>query len=62
MESRDKDIERISAQLLAGMLANPHIYPAIADDEGMGQQENILISKAVTMAEKLIARLEHHQH
>ena len=50
MESRDKDIERISAQLLAGMLANPHIYPAIADDEGMGQQENILISKAVTMA------------
>ena len=62
MKSRENEIKNISAQLLSGMLANPHIYPAIADEEGMGQQEKILIAKAVIMAEKLIERIEQHQH
>ena len=60
MKSRENEIRKISSQLLSGMLANPHIYPAIADDEGMGQQEEILISNAVIMAEKLLERLEQH--
>ena len=61
MESREKDIKNISTQLLAGMLANPHIYPAIADEEGKGRQEQILISNAIMMAESLIEKIEQVQ-
>ncbi len=38
------------------MLANPHIYPAISDEGGKGQQEQELIVIAIEMAESLIAK------
>ncbi|MEO0534741.1 MAG: hypothetical protein AAF215_12860 [Cyanobacteria bacterium P01_A01_bin.123] len=49
----------IASTLLAGMLANPHIYSLVSEDEGIGQQEKILLSKAIAMAEKLVDQVEH---
>jgi hypothetical protein len=40
------------------MLSNPHIYATISDAEAKGQQERILVSTAVMMAEQLIQKVE----
>jgi len=44
--------------LLAGMLANPHLYATVSDEEAKGQQEQILVSNAVMMAKNLIEKIE----
>lgn len=58
MTSPKQDIKEIATQLLSGMLANPHLYPTISDGEAKGQQERILISTAVMMAEELIEKID----
>ncbi len=58
MTVQDKEIRAIASQLLAGMLANPHIYTMVSEEEARGQQEQILLSNAIMMAEKLIERLD----
>lgn len=59
MTERTQEIKQIATQLLAGMLANPHIYSIISDEEGKGQREQILLSNAITMAEQLLEKVEH---
>ena len=57
MHSQTEEIKQIAAQLLAGMLANPHIYLTESGQLSTEQQEE-LIEKAIAMAETLIARAE----
>jgi hypothetical protein len=52
------ELKKISTQLLAGMLANPHIYPMYSDEMARGQKEQDLIILAIEMAEKLIQKAE----
>lgn len=54
-------VKQIAAQLLAGMLANPHLYPQISDEEARGHQEKILTGLAVELAEALIATVDERQ-
>ncbi|ARV59538.1 hypothetical protein BZZ01_13670 [Nostocales cyanobacterium HT-58-2] len=58
MESQPGELKQIAAQVLAGMLANPHIYPTISDEGARGQQEQELIVIAIEMAESLITKVE----
>lgn len=58
MESKAHDIQQIAAQLLAGMLANPHIYATVSDEGAKGQQEQELIAIAIEMAENLVAKID----
>jgi hypothetical protein len=58
MRESHREIKQIAAQLLAGMLANPHIYANISDEEGRGQQEKTLIMTAIEMAENLVGRVD----
>jgi hypothetical protein len=58
MASQKQDIKQIATHLLSGMLSNPHIYATISDAEAKGQQERILVSTAVMMAEQLIKKVE----
>lgn len=53
MTDREKEIKDLATQLLAGMLANPHLYTMVSDEESRGQQEQILLSTAIMMAENL---------
>jgi hypothetical protein len=55
---RKETLQQIAAQLLAGMLANPHLYTSISDDMGRGPQERDLVVTAVQLAEALIARID----
>ncbi len=48
----------IAAQLLSGMLANPHIYPMVSDEGATGEQEIILRHHAMEMAQALINDLQ----
>ena len=57
MHSQTDEVKQIAAQLLAGMLANPNIYPTASGQLSKKQQEE-LIEKAIAMAETLIARAE----
>jgi hypothetical protein len=52
----------IAAQLLAGLLANPHVYASISDDLGKGPQEQELVELAVELAAALSDRVEHRGH
>jgi hypothetical protein len=52
------ELKQISTQLLAGMLANPHIYPMYSDEMARGQKEQDLMILAIEMAEKLIQKAE----
>jgi hypothetical protein len=51
-------VKQIAAQLLAGMLANPHIYATISDEGSKGQQEQELTLVAIEMAESLIQKVD----
>ncbi|WP_019499322.1 hypothetical protein [Pseudanabaena sp. PCC 6802] len=63
MDAKHDEVKQIASQLLAGMLANPHIYPNISDEGGRGQLEQNLIVVALEMAESLIEHVESkHQH
>ena len=57
MHSQADEVKQIASQLLAGMLANPNIYPS-ASVQLNREQEEELIEKAIAMAETLIARAE----
>ncbi|BAY07368.1 hypothetical protein [Calothrix sp. NIES-2098] len=61
MASTVNEIKQLATQLLAGMLANPHIYPKISDEGAKGQQEQELIVIAIEMAEQLIAKVDKKQ-
>ncbi|MGF1485861.1 MAG: hypothetical protein ACFBSE_01985 [Prochloraceae cyanobacterium] len=52
------EVKQIAAQILAGMLANPHIYPNVSDEGASGQQEQKLKIIAIEMAMQLIADAE----
>lgn len=56
------ELKQIASQILSGMLANPHIYATISEEEGRGQQEQILILTAIEMAEQLIEKVEEREH
>jgi hypothetical protein len=58
MNEQQTELKTIAAQLLAAMLSNPHIYAKISDEEGYGQQERILITTAIEMAEQLVSEIE----
>lgn len=58
MAASKQDIKAIAPQLLAGMLANPHIYASISDTADKGQKERILVSNAVMMAQNLVEKIE----
>jgi hypothetical protein len=53
-----RETKQIAAQLLSGMLANPHIYASISDEGVKGQQEQELIVMAIAMAESLIVKID----
>jgi hypothetical protein len=58
MEPQISELKQIATQLLAGMLANPHVYPTISDELARGQKEQDLIIAAIAMAESLITKIE----
>lgn len=58
MDSNISEVKQIAAQLLAGMLANPHIYAKTSEEMGRGQQEQELVITAIELAESLIAKVE----
>ena len=60
MESQAHEIKQIVAQLLAGMLANPHTYQIYPVESGKlnQEQQTQLIETAVCMAESLVERTE----
>lgn len=60
--NKHTELKQIASQILSGMLANPHIYATVSDEEGRGQQEQILILTAIEMAEKLIDKVENREH
>ena len=59
-------MKQIAAQLLAGMLANPHTYQVYPPESGSltQEQQTRLIETAVSLAESLVekteARIEEH--
>jgi hypothetical protein len=53
-----REIKQIAAQLLSGMLANPHIYASVSDEGMKGQQEQELIVMAIAIAESLIVKID----
>lgn len=60
MKSQSDEIKQIAAQLLAGMLANPHtdlVYPT-ENGKLNQEQQNSLIETAVCLAESLVERTE----
>lgn len=58
MSEKQTELKQIASHILAGMLANSHIYAMVSDEEGQGQQEQILIDAAIGMAEQLIEKAE----
>lgn len=57
MENRIEK-QQIAAQLLSGLMANPHIYASLSDEGAEGQQEQKLISVAIDLAEHLILQID----
>ena len=62
MKSQTSEVKQIAAQLLSGMLANPHIYQVYQTESGkLNQtQQQELINIAISMAESLITKSESH--
>lgn len=58
MKTKVGETKEIAARLLAGMLANPSLYPNISDMGVTGQQEQKLISISSEMAKELIKKVE----
>lgn len=58
MASNHSELQQLAAQLLTGLLANPHVYPSISDERAAGQQEQELILMAIEMAEQLMQKVE----
>ena len=62
MEKKVSELKQIASQLLAGMLANPHIYAALSEEGSTGRQEQTLLLMAIEMAESLIEKAESRNH
>ena len=70
MKSHADETKKIATKLLAGMLANPHLYQVYLSESGKlnRQQRQELIQTAIAMAEELIesseirveSRFQHH--
>lgn len=62
MKFQADEIKQIAAQLLAGILANPHRYQVYLSESGKLslQQQQELIETAIAMAEELKERVETH--
>ncbi|NEP15896.1 MAG: hypothetical protein F6J97_03215 [Leptolyngbya sp. SIO4C1] len=57
MELQAREVKDVAAHLLAGLLANPHIYSQISDDAAKGQQEQFLTVLAIDLAESMIRKV-----
>ncbi len=57
-QSHSNLLPSIAAQILGGMLANPHIYSMLSDEGASGEQERILRHAALDMAQALINEAE----
>ncbi|MDJ0694229.1 MAG: hypothetical protein QNJ49_13435 [Mastigocoleus sp. MO_167.B18] len=62
MDAKTIEVKQIATQLLAGMIANPHIYPTFSDEMARGQKEQDLILLAIGMAQSLIENTEEKIH
>ena len=66
MKSQSDEVKQISAQLLAGMLANPHTYQIYPTESGRlnQKQQDELVTTAIALAESLVkktqTRIEEH--
>ncbi|MDJ0726140.1 MAG: hypothetical protein QNJ38_13585 [Prochloraceae cyanobacterium] len=58
MNNNVAEVTQIAGTLLAGMLANPHIYANISDEGALGQQEQNLKHLAIEMALQLVKDVE----
>jgi hypothetical protein len=60
MKSQTAEIKQIAAQLLAGILANPHTYQVYSTESGKlsKEQEQELIEIAIALAESLVEKTE----
>ena len=58
MKTKVDETKEIASRLLAGMLANPSIYPNISDMGATAQQEQKLISISIEMAKDLIKKVD----
>jgi hypothetical protein len=58
MSNRIERTQQIAAQILAGLLSNPHIYANMSDEGSQAPQEQELIGVAIEMAENLMSRVE----
>ncbi|TAE54582.1 MAG: hypothetical protein EAZ76_07570 [Nostocales cyanobacterium] len=63
MSKHNDDLKNISAQILAAMLSNPHIYSQVSDEGGDGNMEQKLVMTSVEIAESLIECIVgNHRH
>lgn len=58
MTDRAQEIQKVATQLLAGLLANPQIYPKVSDEMSRGQQEQELLLMALELAQNLVEKVE----
>ncbi|GAB4383379.1 MAG: hypothetical protein Kow00121_45140 [Elainellaceae cyanobacterium] len=58
MSEKLEQTKQIAAQILVGLLSNPHIYANMSDEGAKAPQEQELMGLAIDMAENLIARVE----
>ena len=58
MDAKTTEVKQIAAQLLAGMIVNPHLYPTFSDEMARGQKEQDLILLAIGMAQGLMEKTE----
>jgi hypothetical protein len=60
MKSPANEIKQIAAQLLAGMLANPHTYQVYPTESGKlsKEQQTELVESAIALAESLVSKTE----
>lgn len=58
MSEKVEQTKQIAAQILTGLMSNPHIYASMSDEGAQAPQIQELIEMAVEMAENLIAKVE----
>ncbi|HEY9621994.1 MAG TPA: hypothetical protein V6C78_16685 [Crinalium sp.] len=61
MDAKIEQTKQIAAQLLTGLLSNPHIYASMSEERAHGQQEQELISVAIELADQLITKVEERE-
>ncbi|MDY6896604.1 MAG: hypothetical protein SWZ49_00775 [Cyanobacteriota bacterium] len=62
MDAKTIEVKQIAAQLLAGLIANPHLYPTFSDEMARGQKEQDLILLAIGMARCLIEKADDEEN